>query len=408
MRNSFVIIVGLLDCAVAATHAATFNVSNYGAVGDGHALDSTAIQKTIDTCAGAGGGTVLLTAGTYVVKPLFLHGNNLTFQLDSGATLLGATDFTDYKVDGEIVGLINADRMTNVVLSGDGIIDGAGAPWWPAVKESKRTGKPEPRRRPKMVNFRHCRNLTVENVTLRNSPSFHLVPTDCENVLIDHVTIQAPGDSPNTDAIDPGACRNVRIINCLLDVGDDNVALKAGHPVVGRAFCCEDIVVSNCTCLHGHGVSIGSETSGGVNNFTVVHCSFDGTVSGVRIKTTREKGGPVQNIFYRDLTMKNVKRPIDISCYYPKIPTNDSPQPISSRTPTYRDIHIENLSGDCPDSAGLIVGLPESPVRGVTMTNVHLKTRTGLLVKNTEKMDLKDVHFDVREGAPIVTEIKGQ
>jgi polygalacturonase len=408
MRNSVVIIAGLLVCAVAASHAATFNVRDYGAAGDGHALDSTAIQKTIDACANAGGGTVLLTTGTYLAKPLFLHGNNLTFQLDSGATLLGTTNFSDYKSDGEIVGLINADKMTNVYLSGDGIIDGAGAPWWPAVKESKRTGKPEPRRRPKMVTFRHCRNLTVKNVTLRNSPSFHLVPADCEDVLIDHVTIQAPGDSPNTDAIDPSACRNVRILNCLLDVGDDNVALKAGHPVAGRAFCCEDIVVSNCTCLHGHGISIGSETFGGVNNFTVVHCSFDGTVSGVRIKTTREKGGPVQNIFYHDLTMKNVRRPIDISCYYPKIPTNDLPQPITSRTPAYHDIHIENLSGDCPDSAGLIVGLPESPVRGVTMTNVHLRTRTGLLVKNTEKMDLKDVHFDVLEGEPIITETKGQ
>jgi len=401
-------IAGLLACVVAASHAATFNVRDYGAIGDGRALDSSAIQKTIDACASAGGGTVLLTAGTYLAKPLFLHGNNLTLQIDSGATLLGTTNFSDYNSDGEIFGLINADRMTNVYLSGPGVIDGAGAPWWPAVKESKRTGKPEPRRRPKMVNFRHCRNLTVKNVTLRNSPSFHLVPADCENVLIDHVTIQAPGDSPNTDAIDPSACRNVRIINCLLDVGDDNVALKAGHPVAGRAFCCEDIVVSNCTCLHGHGISIGSETSGGVNNFTVVHCSFDGTVSGVRIKTTREMGGPVQNIFYRDLTMKNVRRPIDISCYYPKIPANDLPQPINSRTPFYHDIHIENLSGDCPESAGLIVGLPESPVRGVTMTNVHLRTRTGLFVKNTEKMELKDVHFDVRGGEPIITETKGQ
>jgi polygalacturonase len=399
-----VILLALFGGGVMA-QAATFDVHDYGARGDGRSLDSPAIQKAIDACAKAGGGMVRLAPGTYLSKPLFLRGNNITLQLDSGAVLQGTEQFDDYRTaGGEVVGLLNADGLTNVTLAGTGAIDGAGAPWWPAVREAKRTGGFEPRRRPRMVNFRRCQGLTVRDVTLRNSPSFHLVPVDCEDVLIDHVTIKAPGDSPNTDAIDPSSCRNVRILNCLIDVGDDNVAVKAGHSIPGRDFCCQDITVSNCVCLHGHGISIGSETSGGVSNFIVIHCSFDGTTSGLRIKSARGKGGRVENVWCSDLTMKNVRRPIDISCYYPKTPKDDAAQPVTSRTPAYHGIHIENLTGDSPEGAGQIVGLPESPVRGVTLSNVHLTAVTGLLIKNAEDVELKNVKCDARQGEPLILE----
>ena len=394
----------LFGCCVTG-QAGTFNVRDYGAQGDGRALDSPAIQKTIDACAKAGGGTVRLAPGTYLSKPLFLRGDHTTLQLDAGAVLQGTEEFADYRAsNGKVAGLINAEGLTNVSISGPGIIDGAGAPWWPAVREAKKTGAPEPRRRPKMVNFNRCQGVTVRDVTLQNSPSFHLVPVDCDDVLIDHVTIKAPADSPNTDAIDPSACRNVRILNCVLDVGDDNVAVKAGHPVSGRAFCCQDILVSNCACLHGHGISIGSETSAGVSNFTVVHCTFDGTTSGIRIKSARGKGGRVENVLYSDLAMKNVRYPINITCYYPKVPKDDPAQPITSTTPAYHGIRIENLTGDSPEGAGLIVGLPESPIRGVILSNVHLKAVTGLLVKNAGDVDLKNVKIEVEQGEPVIIE----
>jgi polygalacturonase len=405
MSRRCFIFASLVLVRVAAAAGGMFDVHDYGALGDGRTFDSPAIQKALDACGAAGGGVVRLGPGTYLSRPLFLRGNNVVLELDAGAVLQGTAGFEDYPMTrGEAVGLINATGLTNVTISGAGVIDGAGAPWWPAVKEAKKTGGRESRRRPKMVNFHHCQGVTVRDVTLRNSPSFHLMPVDCEDVLIDHVTITAPGDSPNTDAIDPSACRNVRILNCLLDVGDDNVAVKAGHPVAGRRFCCEDITVSNCACLHGHGISIGSETSCGVSNFVVVHCTFDGTTSGIRIKSGRGKGGVVENILYSDLAMKNVRRPIDIACYYPKVPQDDPAQPMSAATPIYHDIRIEHLSGGGPEGAGLIVGLPESPVRGVTLSDVHLKAATGLLVKNAEDVELTNVKVEVARGEPLLIE----
>jgi len=123
---------------------------------------------------------------------------------------------------------------------------------------------------------------------IRNSPSFHLVPSDCEDVTVEGVNIFAPADSPNTDATDPSACRHVVYRRCTFDVGDDDIAIKSGHadPTHPNAAV-EDMLVEDCTFLAGHGMSIGSETTGGVKNLTVRNCTFDGTTSGIRIKSDR-------------------------------------------------------------------------------------------------------------------------
>ncbi len=388
--------------------ARLFDARQFGATGNGTDLDTHALQNALDACGRAGGGIVRLTAGTYLSKPLFLR-NATTLQLDAGALLKGTDEPDDYRDPSSqgsspyspVLGLVNARNLTNVAIIGPGVIDGSGARWWPPVREAKRNNTPEPRRRPKMIVFSRCQGVLVQNVTLQNSPSFHLVPTECDDVLIDRVTIKAPADSPNTDAIDPSVSRHVRISHCLIDVGDDNVALKSGHARAGRPGC-EDIVVSDCTMLHGHGVSIGSETAGGVNGFTVERCTFQDTVSGIRIKTTREKGGLVENLIYRDLTMTNVQRPIDISCYYPKTPEQDAAQPITDRTPFYRNIIISNFTAASPRSAGLIIGLPEALVSNVFMENVNLKAPVGLTIRNAAAIRLKNVKIEVETGDPLL------
>jgi len=392
--------------AVGGSIVIIFNVRDYGAVGDGTTLDTAAIQKAIDECGNAGGGAVVFPAGNFLSKPILLR-SNLTFQLEEGAILKATdepADFSDPKEEKGVIAFVNGKNLTNITINGKGTIDGSGERWWPPVKEAKKTGQPEPQRRPRMIVLSKCKDILIQGVTLQNSPSFHLVPTDCEDVIIDSVTIRAPADSPNTDAIDPSACKNVLIRKCILDVGDDNVALKSGHSVPGRSAACEDITVVDCTFLHGHGMSIGSETVGGVRNLTVRNCTFKDTVSGLRVKSYRGRGGLVENITCTDIKMTDVKTPIDISSYYPKIPKEDTAQPVTPETPIYRNIRIANLTATSPRSAGFIVGLPECVVSNVVLENIHISAPAGMTVRNAKEIRVKNVKVDAAKGEPFLLE----
>jgi polygalacturonase len=254
-----------------------------------------------------------------------------------------------------------------------------------------------------MIVLTRCHHLQVTNITLINSPCFHLVPTDCDHVLIDHINIKAPADSPNTDAIDPSNSRHVLITHCVLDVGDDNVAIKANRN--SSSFpACDDITVSDCLMLHGHGMSIGSETSGGVRNVKVMRCAFRYTDNGLRIKSPRGKGGLVENISYTDITMKDVMPAITFTCYYPKIPRTDTAQPVNDTTPIFRNISIANLTATCPREAGTIVGLPESAIENLSLENVDISASTGLVIRNAKGLQFKYVHVHVRSGKPFYLE----
>ena len=346
-----------------------FDVRDSGAKGDGKTSDTVAIQQALDECGRAGGGIVRIPAGTYLCKPLYMR-SKTTLELQTGAVLKATdneADFADPTRPGAwraFVALINGRKLSKIAITGPGKIDGSGERWWGPAKEAKRTNTLNPGYtlpRPKLIVLKECDDVRVEHITLMNSPCFHLVPTGCENVVIDDVTITAPADSPNTDAIDPSASRHVRINNCRLDVGDDNIAIKAGSSASGRHPACEDIVITDCTFLHGHGMSIGSETVGGVRNVTVKHCTFQDTENGLRIKSPRGKGGTVENIKYSDITMVNVDPAILFTCYYPKIPKIDSGEAITASTPVFRNIQISNLTATCPRGAGVIVGSARKP-----------------------------------------------
>jgi len=259
------------------------------------------------------------------------------------------------------------------------------------------------------VVLQKCLNLRVTGLTFQNSPSFHLVPVDCEDVIVEDVTIRAPADSPNTDATDPSACRHIVYRHCTFDVGDDNIAIKSGH--VDEAHpgaAVDDFLVENCTFLAGHGMSIGSETTGGVHHLTVRDCTFDGTTSGIRIKSDRTRGGLVDSCTYSNLTMKNVKIPIHLTSYYPKIPATDSAQPVTDRTPLYRNLKIVNLTADSPQSVGFVVGLPESCISNVVFENVHITAPKGLTVRNARAIAFTNSEFKVTSGKPLIVETNAE
>jgi polygalacturonase len=222
-------------------------------------------------------------------------------------------------------------------------------------------------------------------------------------VLITNVTFLAPERAANTDAIDPSVSRRVTITKCLIDVGDDNVAVKSGRRIDGREFAVEDLTVTDCTFKHGHGMSIGSETVGGVKNVLVRNCTFEETDYGIRIKSDRARGGTVENLVCENITMKDVRGAITITSYYPKIPTNDVAQPVTGTTPKYKNITIRNLAATSSKYAGLIVGLPESQIENVLLENVTIDAeQTGLEIRNARGVQLKNVKVTAKVGPPFI------
>jgi polygalacturonase len=428
MKTSAIMIVFSLGISLYAADVAskTFEVRQFGAKGDGRTLDTAAIQKALDECGQAGGGTVHFTAGTYLSQPITVR-TKTTVLLDAGATLKATDEPKDYLPDdvawddilngskkGPLAPFLGGKNLTDIKIRGQGTIDGSGAKWWIPAEAARRKKSGYTLPRPNLIVFTRVQHLEVTGITLKNSPKFHLVPDDCQDVLIAGVTILAPEHAANTDAIDPSSCRNVLITNCTIDVGDDNVAIKAGKKMAGREFACEDITVAGCVFLHGHGVSIGSETEGGVRNVIVKNCTFQNTENGLRIKSQRGKGGLVENISYRDITMTNVDPAITFTCYYMNNSAKDAAQPAPAnepgapltgeKIPVYRNIRVSNLTASCQKSAGVILGLPESCISNVFFENVHLSARTGLAIRNAKGVHFKNSSVRAAEGPAFTAE----
>jgi polygalacturonase len=364
----------------------------HGAKGDGVSKDTAAIQAAIDACAAQGGGTVRLIAGTYLSAPIVLK-TNTTLQLDKGATLLGSPDHADYPPITmfhlpDLQPLVSAANATNVAITGEGVIDGNGETWWQMARSIRNagvlgTGHP----RPKLIIFDHCKHVRVEGVTIQNSPMWQLVPYYSDDVTIRNVKILAPYPSPNTDAIDPFSSSHVVIDHVFSDVGDDNIAIKSGPSnSPGPDDPTRDITITDCTFKHGHGLSIGSELAGGVQNVHAERIHFEGTDNGIRVKANRDRGNDVGHLSFKDIDMKDVKNALIISEYYPKVlpPDAEAPQPVTRLTPHFHDITIENVTATGSASAGAIVGLPEAPVTGVVLHNVKIGAQQGLTIAYAE------------------------
>jgi polygalacturonase len=401
--------------------AQNFNVRDFGATGDGKTLDTLAIQKALDTCGNAGGGTVEFPAGVYLSQPITLH-SKTTFQLDAGATLLATTNQSDFmkvpgdwlkaRSGGDFMPFIAGNDLTDVTFTGSGTIDGNGYVWWGEAEKAReiRPGYTLPR--PGLITLQNCQRVLMENITLQNSPEYHFVPSECEDVVVSNVTVLAPAGAANTDAIDPRGCENVLITKCHISVGDDNVAISSGKRLPQRRFASENITVTDCVFLNGHGMSIGSGTSGGVRNVTIKHCVFEGTQNGIRIKSQRGRGGLVQNIIFDDISMTNVDPAITFTAYYTynsakdpvqqPLPENDQAQPVTDETPIFRDIHVSNMTATCQNSAGMIIGLPESLISDVTFKNVKISAVTGLKIENATGIDLHGLQITTQQGDPFI------
>ncbi len=417
MKTIFVL---LAVWSVGVVHAKTFDVRDFGAKGNGTTVDTAAIQKALDACGDAGGGVVRFPAGVYLSRPIVIR-NATTLQLETGATLLAVTNQGDFmKSPGDwlkakasdFVPFISGKDLTDVTFTGGGTIDGSGSVWWGEAEKARRKVSGYTLPRPNLVVLERCRNVRMENITLQNSPKFNFVPDECDGVVVSNVTILNPEHAANTDGIDPSDSRNVLITRCHIDTGDDNVAIKAGHKIPGREFASEDITVTDCIFLHGHGMSIGSETLGGVSGVTVSNCVCCGTENGIRIKSQRGKGGLVENVLYEDIRMTNVDPAVTFTCYYTfnsakdpvqkALPESDSAQAAGVGTPVFRNICVRNLTATCERGAGVIIGLPESAVSDVNFENVNISAATGMKIENATGIQFKNSSVTAATGEPLI------
>ena len=410
------------------------DVTRYGARGTRIFPDTEAFQRAIDDCHRQGGGTVQVPRGEYLIGPIFLR-SNIRLQLAPYSELVGVDDEQAYRAteatrayvtNGDWIALINIADARNVAITGAGRIDGQGAGWWErwraAARRDRRGGGTN---RPRLIQAARSRDLLFDGVGLYYSPSFHLVVKDSANVTVNRMRFVALAHSPNTDAIDPIDTSNMVIGNNFFDVGDDVVAIKSVRPDGGA----RNILVRGNRIRAGRGISIGSETVGGVSDVRVEDNVFLGSMYGIRIKTPRGRGGIVEHVAFRNNRMTDVETPMVFSAYYESAGYDDAavahrlaaeggfvlghqiypgdadpPRPYApNATPWIRDILVDGLTATGADRAGIVVGLPERSISGLVFRHVRVRSRRGLLVRHAE-VDTSGLRIESGDGRPLIEE----
>lgn len=413
------------------------SIVKFGAINDGKTLNTNSIQLAINACAQAGGGRVIVPSGKWLTTPLELK-SNVELHLEENSEVI----FTDEKkyyfvesVDSQVKpgrqnyapelrdaahpkSPISATDCQNIAITGPGKLDGQGLGWWPLLPQFwQNTQKQYPKsvydhawegldpqkkyERPQMLQSYRCRNLLLEGFTIVNSPFWTINPIACENVIVRNLRVRASGAkpntwSPNTDGINPESCKNVLIENCDVDTGDDSIAIKSGLDEAGRqrGLPCENIVIRNCRVRR---IAIGSEMSGGVRNVFIRDCEMsDEPISAwIHIKTRRGRGGVVENIWVENLSggpCSSAVINLDMEYWTNYVPAPF--EPVSERTPQFRNFHFKNITSNHPTQkarAIFINGLPEMPMESITFENIQISSQEGMLCNNARNIVWKNV-----------------
>ncbi|MFO7658529.1 MAG: glycoside hydrolase family 28 protein [Bacteroidales bacterium] len=447
-------------------------ITAFGAVAGGQNLNTKAFADAIAHVNEKGGGKVVVPRGIWLTGPVVLK-SNINLHVAEGALVIFSKNFDDYPlVQTSFEGLetyrcispIYGLNLENVAITGKGIIDGSGDAWRP-VKKSKLTESqwknlvasggvtdesgtvwhpsekalrgvsgsemnvPRGRKtiedfmeikdylRPVMVSLVKCKNVLLDGPTFQNSPAWNLHPLMCENVTIRNLTVKNPWYSQNGDGLDLESCKNAVIYNCNFDVGDDAICFKSGKDSTGRARAMptENVIVKECVVYHGHGgFVIGSEMSGGVRNVHISNCTFIGTDVGIRFKSTRGRGGVVENIYISNINMTDIPtEPIHFNLYYggnSPVPEPDEPivvqnktivPPVSEKTPQFRNIYMKNIVCKGAARAAILQGLPEMNIENIHIENAVLEAERGIELFDADKVTLKNVTVKPANGLAV-------
>ncbi|HEX4350943.1 MAG TPA: glycosyl hydrolase family 28 protein [Verrucomicrobiae bacterium] len=374
----------------------------YGAKADNSTDNAAAIQAAINAAAlggltnGGAGGTVEIPAGTnaYLCGPLAMK-SSINLQVDAGA-ILRMLPFGRYPAPPP--NFIGATNLTDVEISGSGAIDGQGSAWWTYFATNSSLA------RPIMARIQGCSRQLVQNVTLSNSPEFHLSFSGSKgNITVQGVTIQSPPSEANPPAKNTDACdvsgTNILVQNCNISVGDDD--FTCGGSTSG-------VLITNNIYGNGHGISIGSDTdNGGVSNITVINCTMNGPDNGIRIKSDNDRGGLVQNISYYNIGMTNVHFPIQIIGYYNQYSTPDSitaaiaastnAAAITGFTPIYRNITFSNITATSISGfpVGIVWARTEMPATNIVFNKVSVNGDRNFCLYNVRGAQFIDCNFQV-------------
>lgn len=438
-----------------------FSIADYGGVHDGKTLNTAAFEKAITACANAGGGTVLIPAGTWLTGPIEMK-SNINLHTEKNALVLFTADHTQYPIIPASKGSsnfivqspISGNDLQNIAITGEGVFDGSGESWRP-VKKSKVSpeqwqkflssggvltadgktwwpseeamngdaylkslkGKKDlsekdylPARdflRPRLIVFTNCNNVLLDGPTFRNSPMYVFYPNRCTNLTIRNVTVQNEYWAQNGDGIDISACKGVVIYKTTVSAGDDGICMKSSGGKGPDDFELENVLIANCIVYQSHGgFVIGSNTDGGMRNIFVSDCDFIGSDIGIRVKSNAGRGSVVKDIYVQNINMKNiVNAAISFDTYYEDMQVGrilDTAGRIRNKIPEFRDFHISNINCEGAKSAIYINGLPEMPVHKIFFENMNIAANAGAIINAAADIELKNVRIIPNKG-PVYT-----
>jgi polygalacturonase len=422
----------------------TFNIKDYGAVSDGQTLNTQAIAKAIAACSAAGGGTVLIPAGLWLTGPIELK-SNINLHADRGALILFSPDHSLYSIqNGRGKPQLYGEKLENVGITGEGIYDGAGdtwrplkktkaAPtlwndlvksggvvskdgsmWWPTKqgmegedylktlkgKKNLTDADYAPAQdflRPIMVIVANSKNVLIDGPTFKNSPNFAFNPKGITNLIVRNVIIENEYYAQNGDAIDLSTCKNAIVYHCTVHAGDDGICMKSSGSKDKSVAALENIIVAENIVYHAHGgFVVGSNTDGGMNNIWVTNNNFVNTDVGIRIKSSRGRGGLVHNVFIDHIYMHDIlNEAILFSTYYEDAGPegNKAPVAVDDKTPRFEDFHISNVYCNNAKIAVSIIGLPEMPVSKIDLTDVTISATKAFSALEASDITLKNVNI---------------
>lgn len=443
-------------------------LTDFGGVGDGVTMNTEAFDKAFAALDEKGGGKLIVPAGVWYTGPIVMK-SNVNLHLEKGALILFNPDFDLYPLVNTVFEGLDTKRcqspisgygLTNIAITGEGTINGSGEAWRPLRKYKvterhwnnkiksggvlldstywfpsqkslngfKISDMNVPKGelttsewlavkdflRPVMVSLTECKNVFLQGVLFENSPSWNIHPLMCENVIVDQVFVRNPSFAQNGDGIDVESCVNVLIVNSVFDVGDDAICVKSGKDEQGRrrARPTENVIVDNCKVFRGHGgFVVGSEMSGNVRNISVRNCQFLGTDVGLRFKSTRGRGGMVENIHISDVYMFDIVTDSFLfDLYYggksasealadgDTAPEEKICPPVTEETPAFRNIYVKNLVSCNARRAMFFNGLPEMNIKNIHVEDAFFSARYGAVLSESADITMKNVKIIPQTG----------